>query len=145
MGIGSLRHLSLADARKKALDLNQRKLDGVDPIQHREAQRAERMKAMTFKQAGDAYLAAHDEAWRHEKTRHQARAHLNTYVYPVIGSLPVASIETAHVRRVIDRITGKPKTAQRVRGRIAEVMDWATAHELRKGENPARWKGHLRT
>jgi integrase len=39
--------------------------------------------------------------------------------------------------------TIKPETASRVRGRIESVMDWATARGHRKGENPARWKGHL--
>jgi integrase len=39
--------------------------------------------------------------------------------------------------------TRKPETASRVRGRIESVIDWATASGFRKGENPARWKGHL--
>jgi len=30
-----------------------------------------------------------------------------------------------------------------VRNRIASVLDWAAVHELRSGENPARWRGHL--
>jgi integrase len=31
-----------------------------------------------------------------------------------------------------------------VRGRIESVLDWATARGYRQGENPARWKGHLK-
>ena len=30
-----------------------------------------------------------------------------------------------------------------MRGRIETVLDIARVDELRKGENPARWKGHL--
>ena len=37
----------------------------------------------------------------------------------------------------------KPETASRLRGRIESVLDWATVHGYRKGENPARWRGHL--
>ena len=38
----------------------------------------------------------------------------------------------------------KPETASRVRGRIESILDWAVARGYRKkGENPARWKGHL--
>jgi integrase len=37
----------------------------------------------------------------------------------------------------------KSETASRVRGRIESVLDWATARGYRKGDNPARWKGHL--
>ncbi len=37
----------------------------------------------------------------------------------------------------------KPETASRLRGRIESVIDYATAHGWRAGENPARWRGHL--
>jgi integrase len=37
----------------------------------------------------------------------------------------------------------KTETASRLRGRIEAVLNYATAHELRTGENPARYKGHL--
>jgi integrase len=37
----------------------------------------------------------------------------------------------------------KPETAGRLRGRIEAVLDWATVCGYRKGENPARWRGHL--
>jgi integrase len=37
----------------------------------------------------------------------------------------------------------KPETASRLRGRIEAVLDWATVRGYRKGENPARWRGHL--
>jgi integrase len=30
-----------------------------------------------------------------------------------------------------------------VQGRIEAVLDWATVQKYRKGENPARWRGHL--
>jgi integrase len=37
----------------------------------------------------------------------------------------------------------KPETANRVRGRIEAILDWASVRGHRKGENPARWRGHL--
>ena len=37
----------------------------------------------------------------------------------------------------------KTETARRVRGRIEAVLDWAKVHEMRSGENPARWRGGL--
>src|SRR5262249_2051220 len=39
--------------------------------------------------------------------------------------------------------TNVTETAGRLRGRIEAILDWATARGYRKGENPARWKGHL--
>ena len=39
--------------------------------------------------------------------------------------------------------TTKTETASRVRGRIENILDWAKAFELRQGDNPAAWAGHL--
>ena len=36
-----------------------------------------------------------------------------------------------------------PETAERLRGRIENVLDAAKAKGCRSGENPARWRGHL--
>ena len=37
----------------------------------------------------------------------------------------------------------KTETASRLRGRIEAILDWAAVRGHRKGENPARWRGHL--
>src|SRR5262249_23584172 len=78
------------------------------------------------------------------KHRAQWRTSLDAYVYPVMGSLAVQSIDTALVLKCIEPIwKDKTETASRVRGRIEMVLDWAKARGIRNGENPARWKGHL--
>jgi integrase len=92
----------------------------------------------------EAYIAAHEGGWRNEKHRQQWRNTLASYVYPVMGELPVADITTAHVLQILEPIwQEKPETASRVRGRIETVLDAAKAREYRKGENPARWRGHI--
>jgi integrase len=61
-----------------------------------------------------------------------------------MGDLPVTTIDTTHVLKVLEPIwTQKTETAKRLRGRIENVVDWATARRFRTGENPARWRGHL--
>jgi integrase len=58
--------------------------------------------------------------------------------------LPDADIDTGLVLQCIEPIwTTKTETATRVRQRIEAILDWATARKYRKGENPARWRGHL--
>jgi integrase len=37
----------------------------------------------------------------------------------------------------------KTETAGRLRGRIENVLDWASTRGYRQGDNPARWRGHL--
>ena len=62
----------------------------------------------------------------------------------MFGSLPVQSVDTALVMKVLDPIwKTKTETASRVRGRVESVLDWATVRGYRSGETPARWRGHL--
>jgi integrase len=143
MGLGSFDTVSLADARDKALEA--RKLVGLgsDPIIAK-AQPIIEARATTFDQAAAAYIDSHKAGWRNEKHVEQWRATLKTYAGPVFGHLPVAEIDTGLVMKVLEAIwSTKPETANRVRGRIEAILDWATVRGYRTGENSARWKGHL--
>ncbi len=69
---------------------------------------------------------------------------MKTYAYPVIGELPLQTIDTTLIMKVIEPVwSEKPETASRLRGRIELVLDWATVRGYRQGDNPARWRGHL--
>lgn len=62
----------------------------------------------------------------------------------MIGDLSVQDVDVGLVLKIIEPIwSTKPETASRVRGRIETVLDWAAARGLRKGDNPARWRGHV--
>ena len=148
MGLGSLDTIGLAEAREKAGECRHLRLQGIDPIDHRDAERRAQAvataKSITFEEAADRYIAAHRAGWRNIKHASQWTNTLGTYAYPVLGSLPVQAIDTGLVLKVLKSIwTKKPETAARVRGRVESVLDWAAARGLRQGENPARWKGHL--
>jgi hypothetical protein len=99
---------------------------------------------VTFEQSARSCIAAHESSWRNAKHAQQWRNTLATYVYPKIGALLVRDVELAHVLAVLEPIwTGKTETSTRLRGRIEQVLDWATARGYRDGLNPARWRGHL--
>src|SRR5262249_14741790 len=56
----------------------------------------------------------------------------------------VADIDTPKILSVLHPIWQRvPETARRVRNRIELVLDYATAHGMRAGDNPARWRGFL--
>ena len=104
----------------------------------------ESAKAITFDACAEAYVEANKSGWRNEKHAAQWTSTLRTYAYPVFGSLPVQSVDTAMVMKVLEPIwTTKTETASRLRGRIECVLDWAKTREYRQGENPARWRGHI--
>ena len=148
MGLGPLHTIGLAEARERARKARQQLLDGIDPLDAKAEARAAAAlaaaKTMTFEQAARQYFDAHEHSWRNAKHRAQFLSSLNAYVFPKIGKLPVATIDTGQVLRCIEPIWhAKTETANRVRGRIESVLDWAKVRDYRSGDNPARWKGHL--
>lgn len=147
-GLGSYPLVSLADARDEAERLRKQIAEGIDPIEARKAQRtsaqAAAARAITFEQCAKSYLASHEVGWKNDKHRAQWRSTLSTYVYPVIGELPVKVIDTVRVMQILEPIwKSKPETASRVRGRIEVILSWAKVRGYREGENPAQWRGHL--
>jgi integrase len=148
MGLGSCNTFSLDEARERARKARQQLADGIDPLEARKAAKAAQAlasaKSMSFKQCADAYIKANEGAWRNAKHAAQWTSTLNSYVYPKIGALPVAEVDTGMVLRCIEPIwREKTETASRVRGRIESILDWATVRKYRSGDNPARWTGHL--
>ncbi len=148
IGLGAaagLSAISLAAARDAAAALRLKVKAGIDPLAERQQKAAEALAAaqaaqiagITFKAVAEAYIAANEGSWRNDKHRQQWRNTLATYVYPVMGDLPVADIGTAHVLKILEPIwQDKPETASRIRGRIETVLDAAKARGYREGENP---------
>ncbi len=148
MSLGSVRDVSLADARAKAMECRRLRADGVDPLATRNARRAAHRlsvaKQLTFEQATERYIAATRASWRNIKHADQWASTMQTYAYPKLAKLDVRDINTSLVMAVLEPIWFlKAETANRVRGRIETVIDSAKARGEFDGENPARWKGHL--
>jgi integrase len=148
MGLGSFPTVGIAEARAKAADARKLVAERIDPIERRDALRASaaasEAKAMTFDQCADAYIKSHRASWRSVKHAEQWNRTLEVYVTPVFGKMPVQAIDTGLIIKALEPIwTIIPESASRTRGRIELVLDWATARGYRKGDNPARWRGHL--
>jgi integrase len=148
MGLGPVHTVPLKEAREKAAECRRSLLNDIDPIESRKETRQARhlraAKALTFKECAEKYIASHRSGWKNAKHAAQWTATLDTYVFGVFGSLPVASVDVAMVLKSLEPIWNeKPETASRVRGRIESILDWAAARKHRDGDNPARWRGHL--
>jgi integrase len=144
MGLGPLHTVTLAQAREMARDARFFVLQGKDPISERNAQAATaRAAGATFRECAEQFLAAHGAGWT-PKNLEIWRTTLRNYAYPIIGDMPVASVDTAMVMKCIEPIWRiRSETAKKLRARIAAVLDNAKVLELRHGDNPARWRGHL--
>lgn len=136
IGLGSLKVLSLAEARDKASDLRRQIAQGVDPI-------AERKKIAdpvpTFREAAASVHEEHKAAWKNGKHQDQWINTLTTYAFPKLGDRLVNDIEGPIIRDVLAPIwLSKPETARRVRQRIGAVLDWSYAKGYRPTEAPMR-------
>ena len=149
MGLGPLHTIPLKEARERATKARGQLLDGIDPLEARKREHAlralEAAKTISFEEAATLYFDAHERKWRNAKHRAQFLSTLKSYVFPKIGSMAIADIDTGLVLKCIEPIwQAKTETASRVRGRIESVLDWATVRGYRApGDNPARWRGHL--
>lgn len=121
-GLGSLKDVSLSQARDLAQDLRRKLRQGIDPIAAKQKAQA----TPTFAVAAASVHAEHKRGWRNGKHGAQWLATLKTYAFPTIGQLPVDAITTGHVRDLLAEIwLTKPETARRVRQRIGTVLDFA--------------------
>lgn len=158
IGLGSFPAVTLAQARTKAREAREAIAKGQDPIaeraQARAALKAAQATAKTFEQCARTYVDEMKGEWSNPKHQAQWLATLETYAFPIIGSLDVSAIGLPHVLEVLKQPQTKGKTsgtfwevktetASRFRGRLESILDWATVHQYRDGLNPARWKGHL--
>lgn len=140
LGLGPYPAVSLAKARKQAEEFRTVLANGNDPRALREPK-----EEQTFKDCVDRFLSSMEEQWRNEKHRAQWRMTLGeAYCKPLLNK-KVASITTEDVLKVLSPIwTTKAETASRLRGRIERVLDFARARGW-PGENPAMWRGHLKS
>jgi integrase len=152
LGTAGTGGISLAEARDARDALRLKVKCGIDPLEERQRETAAALAAIqaakvagiTFKAVAESYIGANEGSWRNHKHRQQWKNTLATYVYPVIGELPVAEVGTSHVLQILEPIwKAKAETASRVRGRMETILDAAKARGYRGGENPARWRGHI--
>jgi hypothetical protein len=148
MGLGAVHTVDLAVARARAKECRLLLLEHKDPLEARQATRTanalSQARSITFDQCASAYISAHRGSWKNAKHAGQWESTLSTYATPVIGALPVAAVDTDLIVKLLSPIwASKTETATRLRGRIENILDWATVSKFRQGDNPARWRGHL--
>lgn len=124
---------------------------GVDPVEAKReaaAARAAEAKALknaavTFGQCAEVTIANKTAKAKNDKHKAQWRSTLETYCKP-LWERPVGEITKFDIKDVLEPIwLTKHETADRLRGRIEAVMDYAKANNFRTGDNPAEYRGAL--
>jgi integrase len=151
MGMGSALDVSLAAARDTAAAARALKAQGIDPINHRNAQRAAARAAprpATFGEMAQKYFDRFRPQWRSKKHiqqwqatmlgRTMAEKPVATDYTKQLRSMPVAVVDKDAVERIIEAIWfTHTHTASRILERIRQVLDFAIADKKRHGPNPA--------
>lgn len=142
MGIGPASLVSVPQA--KAIVLRHRTLvhDGRCPLCEKRG-RTKLPNPIPFKDVAEHYIRSRQALWRSAEHRRQWGIALAGHA-KAIWDLPVATIDTGSVMQVLEpEWLDKAPTLSRVRGRIEQVLDFATVRGWRSGPNPAVWRGYL--
>ncbi len=124
IGLGAFPIVTLAEARKKALE-NRRSLElGIDPRTG---------GVPTFSEAAEIVIKLHEPTWRDgAKSAGQWRASLRDYADPVFGNKLVSEVTAQDILAALKpNWNSKRETMRRVRQRVGAVMKWAVAQGYR--------------
>ena len=148
IGLGPYPEISLKEAHDRARKTKAAIEAGTDPIEEKRARRAElKKKSMSVISFSEAARQCHKKkALEFSSSKHVDDwiSSINRYAGPIIGDLPVSGIDLPEILAVLNPIWAeKTETANRLRLRIEQVLNWAKVSGYREGKNPARWKGNL--
>ena len=132
LGLGPYPLVSLAEARRVALDNRRIVRAGGDPQLE-----AARQKGPTFRQVYEAATEMRRKAWDRKETEAWWCRGFDKHVLPKIGDKPVAAVTLADVRDiVVPHWKGRNSTGYTLRQNIEYVLDTAVIEKYRL-DNPA--------
>ena len=128
IGLGSFPVVTLAEARKAALENRRALARGNDP----------RSSVPTLAQASESVLAIHSASWKDGARSAQIwRNSLRDYVLPQLGRVRVDLITTADIMVVpLPHWATKHETMRRIKQRLSRIFRWAVAEGYRT-DDPA--------
>jgi len=134
LALGRYPKVGLEQARRAARDAIDLARRGINPAQHRKAAKARNAtaSASTFRAVAGEWLATKErqKTWT-PMTLRQRRRLLDAYVFPKIGDLAVADIDSAVVYDVLEKIHGRaPAQTAFARQIISGVMQLAIIKRL---------------
>ena len=126
LALGAYPDVPLKRAREKRDEARKLVADGIDPNAKRKAERS--AQAETFEAVANEWLELHKSSLAPE-TIPMLGTRLRSFLYPYIGSRPVADIRAQELLAVLRRIEarGRHETAHRVRALAGRVLRYAVA------------------
>jgi integrase len=144
MGLGALKDVTLKEALKKAREFHSVRDEGKDPLVVKRAGSVSG-EVWNFEAATESYLAAHAPSWKHPRARQVWHSPIKKYAYPVIGKMLIDDIRVGHIDAIMTAAVaaGAPAVAPRIRLRIEQILNAATAFGKRDADRPNPASGKL--
>ncbi|MCG2583523.1 integrase arm-type DNA-binding domain-containing protein [Massilia sp. TS11] len=130
LALGRYPEMTLAEARRRRLEARRLLAEGVDLVDHREAQKAAKADHLTtsFEAVAREWLAMNKDGWA---STHYSKilGRFEKDVFPYIGKLPIDSLKAPQILAMIRRIEsrGVLETAHRALANCGQVFRYAVA------------------
>lgn len=151
IGLGAYPEVSLKDARGEASRLKSMIKAGVDPVGERKKVRrelaAQARRSVTFRQAFEEFVPGKEQTLAEGTSyRKNWRNSVDEYALDQLGTKPVAEIKREDIVGVLLPLwIEKRPTAEKLRRKLSETLEFCKAKEYRDGDNPAVWSSELAT
>lgn len=131
--IGSFAYITLAEAREEAYQLQKTIKTGGDPLTERRAGN----ESPRFQEAAEDVWRQNLPTWKNEKYKAEWISTIRRYANPVVGSLKLDEITSAHIMKILSPIwLEKPEVSRKLKQRLGMILDWGRAAGYRSGDNP---------
>lgn len=129
MGLGSLRHVSLREARLLAEEVRKQVRDGIDPIKARRIEQGKlRRVESTLGAIAEAAYEVHRKTLKHNGEDGKWFSPLRLYILPRLGKMPIAKIDQHDLKDVLQNIWHeRHESARKALSRLAIVYQHAVA------------------
>ena len=135
--IGHYPEMSIEALRRAYLREAAARSEGRDPqVERREnrlrlVQETERARsARTVADLGQQFIQDHSKRKKRAQSAQEDQRILDKEIIPVIGKLPIESVQRRHLVDLIDAVTrrGSPVMANRIRAFLSKLFNWAVDH-----------------
>lgn len=148
IGLGSYPGVGLAAARIAGAEMRDQIRRGIDPVELRKTAKLEliasQRRGLSFQEAVDLFVPIKELELSPGKYRKSWRDSVDKYAMPALGTKLVHEIALQDIVSVLENIwASKYPTADKLRRKLNEILDFCIVKGHRPEPNPARWEGNL--
>ncbi|WP_299937642.1 integrase arm-type DNA-binding domain-containing protein [uncultured Pelagimonas sp.] len=149
IGLGGFPEVSLKNARVSASEMKSTIRNGVDPVEERRHLRKELVaktkRCVAFQKAFEEFVPIKEKMLAKDTSyRKNWRNSVDEYALPILGNKSVAELTREDIVEVLVPIwEEKRPTADKLRRKLSETLDFCKAKEYFVGDNPAVWSNEL--